>query len=106
MTEDDVRKFIASSTWTFAKTYADKSPHEYTVIKVNNPLRTDFMRFIGFIFDNGEEEKYFGHPFMVYRIDGRKYWSMVKDKNNIPDDEELINRSIEEQADIKYGDQV
>lgn len=32
-TEEDFRKFANQFEWTFAKTYAQKAPHEYIVLK-------------------------------------------------------------------------
>lgn len=44
MTKEEFIKFVESWDWTFAKTYAKKSPHEYIVCKANHPRRAEFER--------------------------------------------------------------
>ena len=103
MDQEQVKQFINSVKWTRAKTYEKTSPHEYTVIKVEHPLREQAVAFMNFIFDHGVEELYFGHPFIVCYINDRKYWCMAKTKDEISDDNYIINRTTPETTHIIYG---
>lgn len=103
MDDDIARSLIADLRWTFAKTYADKSPHEYAVVKVNNPRRDEVVAFMQYIVDHGYVELYYGKPFTVYKLDGRKYWTMASDKKHITDEEYILNRSMEYNVDTTYG---
>ena len=102
-TVNNARELISNLKWTFAKTYAKTSPHEYSVVKVGDPYRDEVVSFMKFIFDEGYEEKYYGHPFMVYKLDDRKYWSMAKKKEEINDDNYIINRTAEGLQDKVYS---
>ena len=98
MTKEEFIKFVESWDWTFAKTYAKKSPHEYIVCKANHPRRAEFERAWKFIRENGEPEKYFRTTFLVYKVNGHKYWTM-----NAPlSTEYLINRSLFGEQDRTY----
>ena len=94
MTEQSIRRLIASLNWIFAKTYAKKSPHEYAVCKPDEPYRAEVVAFMKHIFDYGKIELYFGHPFTVFTFEGRKYWCMAKSKSEISDDNYILNRSV------------
>ncbi len=74
MTEQEVRDFIRSSSWCFAKSMAN-IPHEYTLIDRTNDLPT-FQRFVRHIRANGYEQKFFSKTFTYFDIDGRCYWTM------------------------------
>ena len=102
MTDSEIKQLIASLKWTFAKTYAKKSPHEYAICKAGEPHRDEVVYFMRHIFDNGETELYYGHPFTVYRFDGRKYWCMAKSKEEISDDNYVLNRSMPHNTDTVY----
>ena len=93
MTDEAVLALIDRLKWTFAKTYAQTSPHEYAVVRAGDPLREEFLAFMRHIFDKGYVELYYGHPFVVYKIGGRKYWSMAESREKISDDNYLINRT-------------
>ena len=43
MTEIELRQFIERESWTFAKTYADKAPHEYVVRSKQKSTDEEFM---------------------------------------------------------------
>jgi len=105
MSQEDIRKLISTLTWTFAKTYADKSPHEYAIVKKGDKYRDEAVEFMKYIFDHGELRTYFGHPFMVYKIDRRIYWSIEgTEKDKLTDDDYILNRSLKSNADTVYGD--
>ena len=103
MNDEAARALIAKLKWTFAKTYADKSPHEYAVVRVDDPYRDEMVAFMRYIFENGYVEYYYKKPFTFYKIDGRKYWCMAPDKDHITDDTYLLNRSMEYNVDTTYG---
>ncbi len=102
MNEAEAIRFIESTKWTRAKTYEKTSPHEYTVIHTDNPLREQAVKFMEYIFDHGVVELYFGHPFTVCYIGDRKYWVMVKNKEEISDETDLINRTVPETTHVIY----
>ena len=97
--------FICEAKWVRAKTYENKSPHEYTVIRVGHPLRRYAVEFMKYIFDHGQTEYYDGKPFTVCFIGERKYWCMAKSKEEISYDNFIINRSLIENARTTYGKQ-
>ena len=85
-----MRNFINQFEWTFAKTYADKAPHEYIVLdKLGLNHKEEFIKIAQFIRDNGFKAMYFTREGYYYRIDENYYWTMdekVEDTN-------LINRA-------------
>lgn len=99
MTSAEFLEFVDSWKWTFAKTYAKKSPHEYIVCKAYHNRREDFERAVLFIRENGEPEKYFRKEFTVYKVDGHKYWTMGDPMATTW----LINRSLYGEQDRTYG---
>ena len=90
-TVEDFRDWISRTTWTFAKTYADTSPHEYAVLGKPNTELADLYQATMFILRNGFVLMYYTTPFMVYEIDNRRYWSYISYG--------LVNRSLE--GDLK-----
>ena len=72
--------------WQFAKTYAKKAPHEYTLVDWKPELAGTFRDIAAFIRAHGQIDPYHGHPFTVYYLNGWKYWDM----------DGLINRTREE----------
>lgn len=103
MSEQQIRELIAQLERVFAKTYADKSPHEYAVVKPGHPQREATVAFMDYILTHGEKELYFGHPFIVFKIDGRKYWSMAKSSDDIDDGNYILNRSMMDNVDTIYS---
>lgn len=97
----DFQEFINSKSWTFAKSYAETSPHEYTVCNVLDKDREEFEKAVLFIRSNGKTEYYYEHPFTVFKIDGRKYWTMGEPMEATI----LINRTLHGQQDKTYGEQ-
>ncbi|MFH1021768.1 MAG: hypothetical protein V1809_00090 [Planctomycetota bacterium] len=71
---DDLRKFIESSTWTFAKTYAPTWPHEYIVRdRVDKDL---FVQLVRHIRTYGYEGKFYRKAITYFDEDGMVYWTM------------------------------
>ncbi len=83
------REYVAQVKWQFAKTYAKKSPHEYTVKEWNQELESKMIETAWFIKGHGRLEMFNGYPYIVFFLDGWKYWTM--DDN--PDETDLINRT-------------
>ncbi len=87
---DKLHKYIESVEWRFAKTYADKSPHWYTVKKWNPDKEAAFEELVKFIRENGYEIMYFSTPFTVCHIGDYYYWTM----DELVQDTDLINRAL------------
>ena len=76
-TEIDFRNFINLLEWTFAKTYAQKGPHEYVVLKkVGLHFKEEFIKIAQFIRDKGFKALYYSREGFYYRIDENYYWTM------------------------------
>lgn len=87
MNHNEFEAFIAKQKWIFAKTYADKAPHEYCLRK-NCESDHVFDAAVNFIRDNGVHMNYFKCDHIYYFIGGKMYWTM-----GAPVDETiLINR--------------
>ena len=83
MIGDELKTFIADSTWVFAKTYADTYPHEYIVQeRVDNDL---FLELAEHIDSVGYERNFYSKPVIYWDYDGYTYWHM----------ENIINRCVE-----------
>jgi hypothetical protein len=88
LTDDDIKNFIASNTWTFAKTMAHM-PHEYCLKKkCRNPEA--FERFVMHIRNNGYAKYFYRKIFMYFNVGPYQYWTM-----GAPLEETiLINRAL------------
>jgi len=70
---NDLRNFIASVLWTYAKTMPDW-PHEYIVReRVDEEM---FIRLVEHIRNHGYEGKFFSRPITYFDHDGMTYWTM------------------------------
>ena len=62
--------------WTFAKSYADKAPHEYLVRakmpKEDGDIMVEFAKYIA---SNGYPQKFWSRTFYYIDINGKKYWT-------------------------------
>ena len=69
------RNIIKNVKWTFAKTYADTYPHEYTLRDRfdDNQLFNDL---IAFIREEGKIKNFNKRHFLYLELDGREYWEM------------------------------
>jgi hypothetical protein len=83
------REYVADVKWQFAKTYAKTSPHEYTVGKWKPEYQDKMVAIARFIKASGELEMFNGYPYVVYFLDGWKYWTM----SDTPAETTLINRT-------------
>lgn len=86
---DDVRHFVESTKWTFAKTYAATWPHEYVVQNVENaPMILALARHI---FEHGVNGRFYSQVRKYHHEGGKVYWSM----DDTPEETDLINRCDE-----------
>jgi hypothetical protein len=91
----DPSGYIHANAWTFAKTMP-QHPHEYLLIHKSTDWR-EHMRFLRFIVEHGELERYGGLDYFGVVVDGKRYWRMSgRWKANGPaalnPDETIINR--------------
>ena len=83
MTEIELRQFIERESWTFAKTYADKAPHEYVVRSKQKSTDEEFMAVVNHIAEHGITMYFWDHPNRYIFVDGYQYWVM-KDSEDDP----------------------
>jgi len=89
-TENDFKNFVSKFQWIFAKTYADKAPHEYIVLdKVGQQYQDEFIKIAQFISDKGFKAMYYTREGYYYQINENYYWTMDDNVN----DTNLINRA-------------
>ena len=92
-TEDELGShlaYIRTVKWKFASTYADKSPHWYTVSDWEPDKRLQFESLATYIREHGYIRMYFGHPFTCTDLGEFYYWTMgdpIKET-------EIINRAL------------
>ncbi len=83
----EIREFINRQNWIFAKTYADKAPHEYALrSKCDND--EDFIEAVKYINENGFRARFWNSKYTYFFIDGYFYWTMDYPLENT----KLINR--------------
>jgi hypothetical protein len=89
---DDVREFVQSTVWTFAKRYAETWPHEYIVRTPENaPMILALARHI---FEHGTEGRFYSQIRKYHHEGGKAYWSM----DSTPETTNLVNRCDEDQT--------
>ena len=89
---DDVRHFVESTKWTFAKTYAATWPHEYVVQDSENAQM--ILALARHIFEHGTEGRFYSQINKYHHEGGKVYWSMER----TAEDTDLINRCDEGQT--------
>jgi hypothetical protein len=88
----DLRAFVDSTHWRFAKTYAATWPHEYVVrTEANAPMILALARHI---FEHGTEGRFYSQVRKYHHEDGWVYWSVA----TAPEGATLINRCREDQT--------
>jgi hypothetical protein len=88
---DDVRAFVESTPWRFARTYATTWPHEYVVQTAENAAMV--LALAPHIFD-GTDGRFYAQVRNYHHEGGQVYWSM----DPTPETTNLINRCDEDQA--------
>ena len=100
---NEVQEFLDRQKWIFAKTYADKAPHEYCLLRQVNGTKEEFKEVARFIKQEGIPGYFYRAERNYLFYDDRMYWAM---DDNI-DDVILINRcNIDEYNVYKYGDAI
>ena len=89
---DDVRAFVESTTWTFAKTYAATWPHEYIVSAPQNAKM--ILALARHIFEYGTDGRFYSQIRKYHHEGGKVYWSM----DDSAEDTDLVNRCDEAQT--------
>ena len=89
---DDVLRFVESTKWTFAKTYAATWPHEYVVRTPENaPMILALARHI---FEHGVDGRFYSQVRKYHHEGGKVYWTM----DATPEETGLVNRCDEAQT--------
>ena len=89
-TESHFKNFVNQFSWIFAKTYANKAPHEYIVLnKVGNEHKDEFIKIAQFIREKGFKAFYYTREGYYYKLDKNYYWTM----DDKVEDTDLINRA-------------
>ena len=90
---DRLKRYIAESTWTFAKTYAETWPHEYIVQeRVDNAL---FLQLAAHIDTHGYEAEFYSTRQIYFDFEGNTYWHMDNIINRCPESETYSRRKAE-----------
>jgi hypothetical protein len=87
-----LRRWVDTTRWTFAKTYAATWPHEYVVRNEENA--TMLLALARDIFEHGVEGLFYSQVRRYHREDGKVYWSM----DDSPETTTLVNRCDEDQT--------
>jgi hypothetical protein len=89
---DNVRTFVESTAWTFAKTYAATWPHDYVVRTPENaPMILALARHI---FEHGVDGRFYSQTRKYHHEAGKVYWFM----DPTPEEAILVNRCDEAQT--------
>ena len=89
MKEQELKEFINKQSWIFAKTYANKAPHEYIVRGRINGTDGEFMRVVNHIQEKGITMYFWNHPNRYIFVDGHQYWVM---RDGTDDPTTILNR--------------
>ncbi|MEO6214201.1 MAG: hypothetical protein ABIP65_11295 [Vicinamibacterales bacterium] len=89
---EDVRTFVETTAWTFAKTYAATWPHEYVVRNGQNaPMILALARHS---IEHGVDGRFYSQVRKYHHEGGKVYWFM----NDSQEATGLINRCDEAQT--------
>ncbi|MBD3413290.1 MAG: hypothetical protein GF421_02530 [Candidatus Aminicenantes bacterium] len=70
----DLKEFIDSVDWIFAKTYASTWPHHYIVRE--NVDKNLFIKLVKHIREHGYEGRFYHKKITYFEEDGMVYWTM------------------------------
>lgn len=90
MTEEELKEYISSVKWRFAKTMP-KIPHEYTIKDWNPDKERFFIGFVKHIQKFGEDATFYSKKYWYLIVDNYKYWTMGEpaDKTTVVNREKL-----------------
>jgi hypothetical protein len=71
---DELRNFVESTAWRFAKTYAATWPHEYVVRTSDNAAM--ILALARHIFEQGVDGRFYRDVRKYHHEGGKVYWSM------------------------------
>ena len=97
---DELRTFVDTASWRFARTYAATWPHEYVLRNQENAEM--ILALARHIFEHGIDGRFYSQVRKYHHEAGKVYWSMA----DAPEGATLINRCNEEQtfeARLKAG---
>lgn len=89
MDTSEIRDYIDKQSWIFAKTYANKAPHEYVVRGKVNGTDEEFMSVVNYIQEKGTTMYFWNHPNKYLFVDGHQYWVM---RDGEDDPSTILNR--------------
>ena len=72
----NIKEFFDRQKWIFAKTYADKAPHEYILRHKMNGNDEEFEQAVVYIREHGFKAKFWGNEYTYLNLDGHLYWTM------------------------------
>ena len=72
----DIKAFFRSQNWTFAKTYAEKAPHEYIVRGKHNGTSEEFSDAVTYIREHGFHAWFWKSEHVYLILDNKLYWTM------------------------------
>ncbi len=88
----ELREFVASTPWRFAKTYAATWPHEYVVKTPENAPH--ILALARHIAEHGVPGRFYAQVRPYLHEAGKVYWTMSED----PEEVTLVNRCDEAQT--------
>lgn len=98
---EDVKRFIENTPWTFAKTYAERWPHEYLCRHYLEDTES-FYKLVRHIRKHSFEGRFYSRPVWYFEQDGYTYWTMARKAEGewdyLPEDTEIINRCRNDQT--------
>jgi len=74
MSDEEIKLFIANSSWVFAKSMPE-TPHEYTARRKAKDVAM-FERFVLHIRKHGYRKKFGKYAYTYLDLDGWQYWTM------------------------------
>lgn len=87
----NIEEFVEKQKWIFAKTYANKAPHEYIVRGKAEGTDEEFLQMIDYIQKKGFVMHFWGHPNRYIYQNGHFYWVM---RDSDDDPTAIINRCV------------
>ena len=86
---DEIRDFIDRQSWIFAKTYANRAPHEYVVRGRINGTDEEFISVVNYIQEKGITMHFWNHPNKYIFVGDHQYWVM---RDGEDDPTAILNR--------------